>query len=195
MSKLTNIQKILLLLSIIIVVAGAIIIVTIGDHAFESLVSSHMIHIIVPASVINLGTGIFKADELAGTSYTRSTLESVTFLGDVKNVDENMFDGCQILKTVKFLGNVGNIENRAFSNLPYLDEVSFSKSVGQIGGQAFINCESLTSVMIPDSVADIGDYAFGYTGNPGTVTNPVPGFKILRLCRHCRRDLRHGKRL
>ena len=153
-------------------------VVTIGDHAFESLVSSHMIHIIVPASVINLGTGIFKADELAGTSYTRSALESVTFLGDVKNVDENMFDGCQILKTVKFLGNVGNIENRAFSNLPYLDEVSFSKSVGQIGGQAFINCESLTSVMIPDSVVDIGDYAFGYTGNPGTVTNPVPGFKI-----------------
>ena len=153
-------------------------VVTIGNNAFESLMSLHGINIIVPVGVKNLGTGVFRANSLSGSSYYKSSLRSVTFLGDVKNVDENMFDGCQVLKTVKFLGNVENIENRAFSNLPYLDEVSFSKSVGQIGGQAFINCESLTSVMIPDSVADIGDYAFGYTGNPGTVTNPVPGFKI-----------------
>ena len=154
-------------------------VVTIGDSAFRSLMSLHMIHIIVPTSVKNLGTGVFKANELAGTSYTRSALESVTFLGDVENVDENMFDGCQILKTVEFLGNVGNIEDSAFSNLPRLAEVSFSKAVGKIGEDAFLNCESLISVMIPDSVADIGNYAFGYTGNPSLGTEaPVPGFKI-----------------
>lgn len=154
-------------------------VVTIGDSAFESLVSLHMIHIIVPASVKNLGTGVFKADESPGTSYYMSTLESVKFLGDVENVDRNMFDGCQFLKTVEFSGSVGNIEDGAFSNLPLLEEVSFSKAVGQIGKYAFLNCESLTSVMIPDSVTDIGNYAFGYTGYPSIGTDaPVPGFKI-----------------
>ena len=55
---------------------------------------------------------------------------------------------------------VKEIPQEAFKNCTILKQIAIPSSVTTIGNGAFENCSSLTSVTIPSSVTTIGDRAF-----------------------------------
>ncbi len=89
-----------------------------------------------------------------------STLEKVTFHGDVGSIGDFAFQNCDALNTVTFSGNVGSIRDYAFLDCTALENVTFSGDVGNIGYGAFGNCNDLENVTFSGNVGIIGDYAF-----------------------------------
>ena len=90
-----------------------------------------------------------------------STLEKVTFHGDVGSIGDFAFQNCDALNTVTFSGNVGSIRDYAFLDCTALENVTFSGDVGNIGYGAFGNCDALEKVTFSGDVSSIGNYAFG----------------------------------
>ena len=91
-----------------------------------------------------------------------STLEKVTFHGDVGSIGDFAFQNCDALNTVTFSGNVGSIRDYAFLDCTALENVTFSGDVGNIGYGAFGNCDALENVTFSGNVSNIGRYAFWY---------------------------------
>lgn len=83
-----------------------------------------------------------------------STLEKVTFHGDVGSIGDFAFQNCDALNTVTFSGNVGSIRDYAFLDCTALENVTFSGDVGSIDGSAFENCTTLTTIYVPASMSD-----------------------------------------
>ena len=107
-----------------------------------------------------------------------STLEKVTFHGDVGSIGDFAFQNCDALNTVTFSGNVGSIRDYAFLDCTALENVTFSGDVGNIGYGAFGNCDALENVTFSGNVSNIGRYAFWYctalenvtfSGNVGSI--------------------------
>ena len=166
-------------------------VITIGDRAFALLMvssSDSRVNVTVPASVKNMGEDVFTINcdipdvpPIIGSmleSMASSSLESVTFLGDVDSVDSGMFYKCKSLKTLDFKGNVGNIENSAFSSLSSLENVSFSGTVEEIGSSVFSSCSSLKNVVLPNNLTNIPDYMFNGCTSLEEITIPVCVEKI-----------------
>ena len=99
-----------------------------------------------------------------------STLEKVTFHGDVGSIGDFAFQNCDALNTVTFSGNVGSIRDYAFLDCTALENVTFSGDVGNIGYGAFGNCDALENVTFSGNVGSIGDYAFQFCGALTTLT-------------------------
>ena len=89
-----------------------------------------------------------------------STLEKVTFHGDVGSIGDFAFQNCDALNTVTFSGNVGSIGYEAFRSCDALENVIFSGDVGSIGYEAFGSCDALENITFSGDVGSIGDYAF-----------------------------------
>ena len=158
-------------------------VITIGDNAFASLTifsTDFLINVTVPSSVKNMGEDVFKTDfKISGIPFVaHSSLGSVTFLGDVANVDSGMFSKCNSLKTIEFKGNVGNITDSAFSSLSSLENISFSGTVGEIGSSVFSSCSSLKNVVLPNNLTNIPDYMFNGCTSLETITIPAGVEKI-----------------
>ena len=89
-----------------------------------------------------------------------STLESVTFSGNVGSIGYYAFAVCGALESVTFSGDVGSIGFAAFGSCIALENVTFSSNVGSIGGGAFSGCKALESVTFPGDVGNIENNAF-----------------------------------
>ena len=99
-----------------------------------------------------------------------STLEKVTFHGDVGSIGDFAFQNCDALNTVTFSGNVGSIRDYAFLDCTALENVTFSGNVSNIGRYAFWYCTALENVTFSGNVGSIGDYAFQFCGALTTLT-------------------------
>ncbi len=167
-------------------------VVTIGDRAFASLFMSSnlLINVTVPASVKNMGddvfTGNIKLQDISSglgaiigsiLEDMDSSLGSITFLGDVGNIDSGMFYKCNSLKSIDFKGNVGNITDSAFSSLSSLETVSFSGTAEEIGS-VFSGCTSLKNVVLPYNLTSVPDYMFNGCTSLETITIPSGVEKI-----------------
>ncbi len=99
-----------------------------------------------------------------------STLEKVTFHGDVGSIGDFAFQNCDALNTVTFSGNVGSIGFGAFESCGALDTVTFPGNVGSIGGSAFFGCDALENVTFSGDVRSIEYGAFSRCSALDTVT-------------------------
>ena len=130
--------------------------------------------ITIPAGVTELGYQAF-----AGCS----SLEKVTFLGNMTAFGEGVFQQCGSLKeitipqgvttiprcafwdcsaltTVNLPASITTIEEMAFMNCSSLQQLNLPDGVTEIGPMAFNECTALESVVLPDGLETIGDYAF-----------------------------------
>ena len=134
--------------------------------------------ITIPAAVEQDGTS-YPVTGVGDTAFGQcSTLEKVTFHGDVGSIGDFAFQNCDALNTVTFSGNVGSIRDYAFLDCTALENVTFSGDVGNIGYGAFGNCDALENVTFSGNVSNIGRYAFWYctalenvtfSGNVGSI--------------------------
>lgn len=97
-------------------------------------------------------------------------LTSITFKGNVINIERSAFKNCAKLESITIPYSVKSIGDQAFLGCSSLKSVTFGKSsvLKSIGHSAFMNCSSLTSITIPESVMSIGDEAFS---NCTSITN------------------------
>lgn len=128
-----------------------------GVTTLESWAFAHnggLTSINFPASLTTVKNNAFK--------YTGFT--SVTIPSTIKNMEYDVFHGCNSLKTVVIEDGVTQIADSTFYGCPALTDVTIPDSVTRIGTLAFRGCSSLQSLNIPDSVSSIGSWAFTYSG-------------------------------
>ena len=89
-------------------------------------------------------------------------IESIDIPDNIKRIDSNAFDSCEVLTNVTIPDSVIDISDYAFPYCVSLKSITIPGDVINIGNYAFYCCESLIDITIPDSVVSIGKYAFGY---------------------------------
>lgn len=109
--------------------------------------------IIIPDSVINIGTGTFQQC---------SNLVSVVLPSNLTHIGTMAFVSCESLTDIIIPDSVTQIDESAFSDCYSLAKINIPNGVKSIGEDAFISCESLTNVNIPESVENIGSGAFSH---------------------------------
>ena len=95
--------------------------------------------------------------------YGITSLQSVTFEGDVTEIGSYSFANCSSLKGIDF-SNVRIIGSSAFIDCVSISEITFSDNLEKIGGYAFYGC-SIEEITIPAKVNSIGVYAFQECSN------------------------------
>lgn len=86
-------------------------------------------------------------------------LISITMPGNVTNIGEQAFRGCNI-KKLNILKGTKKITKEIVLWKDTLEEVNIPESVEYIYSGAFAGCKNLTSVTLSDSVIGIAEYAF-----------------------------------
>ena len=110
---------------------------------------------------LNTVTFSGNVDNIEGYAFGDCTaLENVTFSGNVGSIEGYAFRYCTELENVTFSGDVGSIGDGAFEDCYALENVTFSGNVGSIDLFTFWNCYSLESIIFSGNVGNIGDYAF-----------------------------------
>ena len=85
---------------------------------------------------------------------------SVTFAGNLKEIDANAFEYCIGLENLLLPRSVEIIGERAFQYCEKLVSVMLPHGIVRIGDCAFLGCELLKTVSVPRSVKEIGNMAF-----------------------------------
>jgi len=110
----------------------------IGDTNFSQCFA--LKELTIPAvEGVTINTSIYFLDKC-------TSLEKVTFLGDVGNLTNSVMRGCYELREVVFKGNVGNIGGESFLGCGKLEKLEFHGNVGKIGSS--INDATFTRMAI-----------------------------------------------
>jgi len=112
----------------------------IADLAF--LGSTSLTSIIIPASVTNLGIGVF---------YDCESLTNVTLPATVTRIGDQEFSACFSLPSLIIPDGVTSIGDKAFNNCISLTSLVIPSGVTNLGNNVFISCPSLTNISVADS--------------------------------------------
>lgn len=123
----------------------------IGDYAFLNCNNSLFTNLVIPDSVINIGTYAFQAC---------SKITSLTIGSGVKNIAQYAFNGCTGLTQLDFPNSLEIIGESAFKGCTGLKTLSTGNNVTSLGNAAFKDCTGLTTLTIGNNVERIGTYAF-----------------------------------
>lgn len=85
---------------------------------------------------------------------------SITFAGNLREIDVNAFEYCLGLENLMLPRSVEIIGERAFQYCEKLISVMLPHGIVRIGDCAFLRCELLKTVSVPRSVKEIGNMAF-----------------------------------
>ncbi len=139
--------------------------VTIGTRAFYGCESLKEINL-----PINLTTVRYSSGYSAYGPFTGSALESVVCEGSI--VPDYVLYKCTSLTSVTFTENVKEIGSHAFSTCSSLSDVTLPDSITTVGDYAFSGCSSLTEIELPSSLTTLGDYVFRYCTGITEITIP-----------------------
>ena len=151
---------------------------------------------------IRMAGATYTVTAISSLTNSQNTLQSVSFPGTLKTINQNTFSNCVNLNGVVFPSSLTTIGNAAFSGCTSLTEITIPASITSMGGyvfngctalnkatimnndihsQQFYNCTSLNDIVISDNVTTIGSNAFyNCTGLrrvtiPASVTNLTAG--------------------
>ncbi|MBO4704464.1 MAG: leucine-rich repeat domain-containing protein, partial [Spirochaetaceae bacterium] len=116
-------------------------------------------NVIVPAEID--GKAVAKIRDIAFNRNVavNAEIESVTFLGEIAEIESNTFSNLPSLTSVTFKENVGKINSNSFSDCPSLKTIVFEKNVGAICDFAVSECKKLENVIFSGNVGTIGTSA------------------------------------
>lgn len=96
-------------------------------------------------------------------------LESITFDGKLKDIEENAFEYCTGIENIMLPRSVETIGERAFQYCEKLKSAMLPQGIVTIGDCAFLSCKLLKTISIPKSVTTIGNMAFAGCESLSTV--------------------------
>ena len=123
----------------------------IGDYAFTKDGSKNIKFILLPDSVIEIGSGAFS---------NCTGLEGITLSKNLEAIDQYAFFNCNKMANITLPDSLKTIYTRAFSNCSGLTEIILPNSLTYIGDGAFRWCSSLTSIRIPNSITTLNQNIF-----------------------------------
>ena len=88
------------------------------------------------------------------------TLEEATVAGDITEVQNQMLNGCKVLKKVTLGDKITRIGSDAFHGCDILDDINLSEPLTEIGERAFRRCYALNISQLPYGLKSIGEEAF-----------------------------------
>lgn len=133
----------------------------IGSYAFRS---TALREINLPASVSELGTGVFAKSKVK--HFGLDDLDSITLIG------EELFMDCDSLVSAEVSTRIHFIPAKTFSNCISLTTVELPEGISSIEGQGFYRCKALTNIALPSTVKTIGGMAFAYDTGLTSITLP-----------------------
>lgn len=119
--------------------------------------------ITVPASVTKIADKAF---------YGLSSMETVTFLGNVTSIGVDAFRECINLKSITLPASVTEIGTYAFGNCRSLEQIVLPENLVTLGNNAFNECVSLTKVTFNSKLESIGTNAFAKSALSGALVLP-----------------------
>lgn len=128
----------------------------------QAFKSCHLTSVSIPNSVTYIGEDAF-AD---------CPLEYVKIGESVETLDNNVFQGCEVLTEITIPGSVKKIGDFAFWNCYSLLTVNLNEGLEVIGNDAFLQCSALENINIPNTVKEIGWEAFRWCINLKSIEIP-----------------------
>lgn len=116
-----------------------------------------------------------------------SSLTDITLPENLKNIPEDMFNGCTSLPdTINIPDSVTTIGNNAFSGCEAFTNFTMPKGVISVKNGVFAGCKNLESVVITSNVKTLGNVVFSNCSNLKNITieNGVTEFGVA-LFRNC----------
>lgn len=143
----------------------------IEDEAFLSC--SRLKSIIIPASVKNIGDGVFLFSQnlekivVSSDNTTYDSRDNCNAI--IETATNKLIYGC---RSTVIPDDVTSIGDNAFERLTILTTMKFPVSVESIGSFAFFGCTGLTSIELPEKLSRIGRGAFGECDGLTSITIP-----------------------
>lgn len=122
-------------------------VVAIGDHAFTTpsdidynlLTRNNLTGVIIPDSVISIGSGAF---------FDCENIKSIVIGNGVTTIGDSSFYNCIEIKSIEIGNNVKSINSSAFCRCESLTNIIIPSSVINIGSDAFAGCTDLTEINV-----------------------------------------------
>lgn len=155
--------------------------ISIGEAAFDNCTSVTKLDL--PSSLTEIGVNAFgdlaitSIEIPSGVTTVRgfgncSSLEKVTFLGNVQVIGSSAFANCTSLNNVVLPNTVTVIETSAFGSCTSLSNITLSNSLQEIGSSAFASCTKLANITLPNTLTTIGSSAFNNCDALTTIVIP-----------------------
>ena len=115
-------------------------------------------------------------------SYSKTTIATVNFVGEITSIASSAFNGFTALKSITIPSNVTSIGDYAFYCCTSLSgKLTIPENVTKVGQNAFYNCSKITEVefLSKGKLKTIDAYAFGNLSLITSITIPE-GVKEIR---------------
>ena len=161
-------------------------VINIGFEAFRKCTS--LKSITLPQTITGIGTFTFAGSGLTSITIPGSVkqlsneafngctlLRTATLEEGVETIGSNAFTGCEELTVINIASTVTSIGSYAFNICPKLATVTFAGAAPQLnslGQSAFQSCEALTSINIPDNVTTLATRTFNLCAKLASVKLP-----------------------
>lgn len=99
-------------------------------------------------------------------------LTNVKFPTDIGQVNDNTFNGLEMLESVVLPDDVTRIGVSAFHNCTGLTSINIPESVTTIYGRAFQSCSNLATIELPENLDSLGESVFNSCTALNNVTLP-----------------------
>ena len=88
------------------------------------------------------------------------TLVEATVGGYATEIQNQMFNGCKVLKKVTLGDKITRIGTDAFNRCDVLENINLPESITQIDKRAFSRCYAIKSPQLPSALNDLGEEAY-----------------------------------
>lgn len=110
---------------------------------------------------------------------TKEGLTTVNFLGVPKEIGNQAFRGCRVLRSIEIPQGVESLGQALFANCDTLASISLPDHMEEIPAYFFMNCKELSDFAFPSQVKSINFEAFKNCSKMTDLNNLPTGLKVI----------------
>lgn len=117
----------------------------------EAFKSTNLYSVVIPNSVINIGSSAFEECK---------QMTNIVFGEKLASIEKNCFKNCIRLKSVTFPASLTSIGSGAFQNCYSLENANFGSGITSIEQSAFCDCYNIEDIYLPDNLSIVSKSTF-----------------------------------
>ncbi len=130
-----------------------------GNNSNPAMTSKHLYINGEELTNVKFPTGIGQVND--NTFNGLEMLESVVLPDDVTRIGVSAFHNCTGLTSINIPESVTTIYGRAFQSCSNLATIELPENLDSLGESVFNSCTALNNVTLPENITTIGDFLFG----------------------------------